>query len=132
MISIYDQPALEAALRRDLDPELRHLISIRLASEQHDLLELTHIIVVEAGDALRTIEDELGFSPLNNPIDSARFGTKAFVPYWDYLKHHTTFWELIVAVGDGGFAFIVIIQDAEGTPSELLAMCRRYADDDSQ
>ena len=48
---------------------------------------------------------------------------------WGWLAALDGWFELIVTVGDSGFAYVLLIEDADGTLPELLAMCRRYTGD---
>ena len=105
-----------------------HLSDLLAEAVQHwartGLLGLTHLLLVEPGDSEEKIVEEVGFSPLVNPLDGVRFGSTAFTPFWDHLQDHGGWFELTVTVGDSGFAFVLFIQDAEGVAPELLALCR--------
>jgi len=61
-----------------VQPEVRALIEqrIRELSEYVDdvFAELTRFIVVEPGDAIGTLDTELGFAVLANRFDGIRFG----------------------------------------------------------
>ena len=129
MLSIYDAASLDAALASPLDPRLRNLIERRIASARaKGLADMTHLVAVTRGDTARELVAELGWSPLVNPIDSRSYGKPGFIAPWDWLQRLDHYgWEMIVTVGDSGFAFILLIEDAEGVPEELLALCRHYS-----
>jgi hypothetical protein len=92
------------------------------------LLDLTHILVIEPGDTEQAIVDAIGFSPLVSPLDGWRYGSNNFHPYWDGpVWRHDGWFELIVTVGNDGFAFILLIADEPGMLPELLDLCREFA-----
>ena len=129
MISLPDRAAIEAAPNVPMPDDLRDILARRIAgltSPLGDLTDLTHFLVVEAGDTEAAIVAEIGFSPLVNAIDRTRFGSPGFHPSWDWLQDLGGWFELIMTVGNGGFAFVLFIQDDEGTLPELLRMCRHH------
>jgi hypothetical protein len=130
MLSLYDQSSIEAALASPLDPRLEQLLADRIHdAAQTDLLGLTHLLVVQPGDCEHTIAEEICLSPLTNPIDGERFGSPEFVPWWDWLQQHDGWFEMIITVGNSGFAFILLIEDANGVQPEILSLCRTYAEE---
>ena len=123
MISIFDAASLSAALATPLDPRLRVMIEQRINSaRKNGLAEMTHIVVVQPGDTEADIVVELNWTPLVNPIDGRRFGESGFVAPWDWLQRHDGGWyEMVVTVGNSGFAFVVLL-----TPDmdpDLLQVC---------
>ncbi len=130
MLSFDDGASIAGASLLVLEPRLAALISARaaaLATPYGDLADLTHILVVEAGDTEAQIVEAVDFSPMANPIDGARFGDAGFQPWWDWLQRHDGWFELIVCVGDSGFAFVLFVADAEGVDRRLLDLCRTSA-----
>lgn len=130
MLSIYDSASMAQAMTLDLDPQLRALLKRRFASLKTiygDLSDSTEWFVIQPGDVESHIVDELGYSPLVEPLDGARFGTREFRPYWDHLvRHDAGYFEMSVSYGST-FASVLIVQDADGVLPALRAMCRRYA-----
>ena len=129
MLSFHDAAAIAAApTTASIDPALKQLIADRVHDwTATDLLDLTHLLIVQPGDTEADLVEEVAFSPLVNPIDGRRFGSAGFAPAWDWLERHDGWFELIATVGDSGFAFVLFIQDAEGIEPELRHMCRAYA-----
>jgi len=130
MKTLFDRASMESALTLDLDPKLLALLKARiegLVTAEHDLTECTEFVVVEPGDREEDLLREVGFSPLVEPIDGARFGSNGFRPYWDWLARHDGWYELVESFG-GGFAYVLFVQDAQGVDPQLLALCRRYAE----
>jgi hypothetical protein len=132
MLSLYDKPSMEAALASPLDPRLHQLLADRIHdAAKTELLDLTHLVVVQPGDCEHTIAEEICLSPLTNPIDGERFGSPEFQPWWDFLEHRDGWFEMVICVSNSGFAFILLIQNAEGVQPELLSLCRTYAEERS-
>ena len=129
-MQFYDnRAAIEAAPTLNHDPGLRRLLIDRAELyRKAGLLDLTHILVIEPGDTEQAIVDHVGFSPLRNLIDGVRYGSADFQPYWDgQIWRHDGWFELIITVGNDGFAFILLVADADGVLPELLDLCRTYA-----
>jgi len=128
MISIYDTTSLEIARNQPLEPELRVHIDrhLELARQNGLADDATHILVVQPGDTERTIEDEIGFSPVID-MEGRRHGDPAFVPYWAHLQDRGDHFEIVETIGNSGFAFIILVLKTEGVWPELLALCREHA-----
>lgn len=120
---MYNLPDLEsqrAALLQPLDPELHTLIAGRMKDALAlELGELTHMVVVQPHDTEADIIDALGFSPLVSRIDGIHLQ-----PDWDWFERHEGWFELVYAVGDSGFAYLVFVQVREGVLPDLLTLCR--------
>jgi hypothetical protein len=130
MLSFHNAAAIAAApSKAPIDPILKQLIADRVQDwTATDLLDLTHLLIVEPSDTEEALLDEVAFSPLINPLDGRRFRQKGFTPSWDYLEAHDGWFELITTVGNSGFAFVLFIQDVEGVDAELRALCHAYAE----
>lgn len=114
MFNLYDRDTITAALRQPLEPELHTLIADRWSDAiASDLGDLTHILVVQPGDTEADIVDAIGFNPLDGDV-----------PAPDWKECHRTYHELIYCVGNSGFAFLVVVQEAEGVLPGLLDLCR--------
>ncbi len=127
MLSFHTWAAIEGALDLPLAPSLRSLLAPRIARlPTMYLTNLTHLLVIEPGDTEADIRYEVGFSLLENPLDRVRFGSPGFQPFWDALYQHEGWYELIVTIGNTGFACVFFIQDTQGVDPRLLALCRAY------
>ena len=119
MLNLPTIAELQVAAEATTDPALKKLLADRLTDTiTCGLHQLTHVLVVEAGDSEQAIVDAVGFSPLVSRIDGVRNS-----PDWDWIERHTGWWELLYTVGNDGFAFIVLVEDSEGLP--LADLCRR-------
>lgn len=108
-------------IRTPADMEPASLIQERL-----DLLYLAPILIIGPCDTEQDIINEIGFSPLVNRVDGARFPSADFTPSWEYITHHPGWHELVYVTGDDGSGVILFIEDAEGVDPALLALCRHY------
>ena len=127
MLSLYNRSLIEAALQLPVHASLHRLLAARIAKLGRDgLLDMTHILVIQPGDTEAETIAEVGFTPLANSMDGIRFGSPDFHPSWDWLQYHNGWFELIMTVGNSGFAFVLLIQDADGVDASLLELCRAY------
>lgn len=127
MISIYDEDTRCAALARDLGDELRAAINTHLdRASKNDLRDMTYLLVVEPTDTDAAIEQELGFSPLVCPFDRHHWRDPRFVPQWAWLDHQRGWYELIITVGNSGFAYILLVAGSADATSDLASMCRHF------
>ncbi len=130
MLSLFDRVSMERALSLPLDVKLRQLLATRIANlvtADFDLRDMTNFLIVGPGDTEAEIVEEIGLSPLVNPIDGVRYGEPEFHPYWDWLTADGSWFEFIVSVADTGFAYVLLVQDADGVDAELLSLCRAHA-----
>ncbi len=129
MLSFDTAAAVAAApTNTSIDTALRHLLADRVRDwAERGLLDLTHLLIVDAGDTEEQIVEAVGFSPLTNALNNSRFGSAGFEPQFDWLSDLGGHFELIQAVGNDGFAFHIFLPDREGIDPELLSFCRAYA-----
>lgn len=124
MLSFHDSASLRHALTLPLRADLKALLHKRVDQIFSDGLEdLTHIVVLCAGDTETVLKAEVLFSPLE--WEGARWGDPGFQTWWDWLHDHGGWFELIYCVADSGFAFILFVEDNDDEGlADLLAMCR--------
>lgn len=128
MLSLPDKASMMAALQLDLDAQLHRLLADRIDdAEATGLIDLTHFIILTKGDTDGDVDREIGMSLLCNPLDGACFSSPSFQPHWDWLEDHGGWHEMIVTVGNSGFAFVIFIRDT-ADPC-LVGLCRTYAGD---
>ena len=84
------------------------------------------VIIVEAGDTLSDIEEEIGFSILTNLFDDVRYPDPDFVPCFEVLEDHGTFYEMVFILSDGDDAIEIFIPKG-GVDPLLLSMCSQFA-----
>ncbi len=112
------------------DPELQALIRQRI-SETAEYVdhwsELVFFVVVQPGDHFTDVDEALGFTVMANRFDGIPFGQAGFTPSWEVLAEHPGWFELVYVLGDDGNGVTVFVSRTQGTPLELLAMCRSFA-----
>lgn len=131
----FDSPAAiaQAPSTPGLDPVIAQLLADRVHDwAATDLLGLTHVVVVQAGDTEQDILEQIPFSPLRNPLNNSRFGSPDFEPAFDWLSVHGGWAEVIATVSNDGFAFHLFVDMADGADPELLALVRAYAGEDGR
>lgn len=127
MRSFNDAAGIAAAPHTITDLTLRKLLADRI----HDwaalrLLALTHLVIAEPGDTEEVIAGALGFSPLTNPLDCLRYGADDFVSPWDWAEEHDSWLELMMTIGNGGYALFLFVSFEAEVASRLRALCRAH------
>ena len=106
------------------DPNILKLVKMR-----HDQLGdemFGSVIIVDAGDSLSDIEEEIGFCILTNLFDDVRFPDPDFVPCFEAMEDHGNFYEILFLFSDGDEAVEIFIPKT-GVDPLLLAMCSQFA-----
>ncbi len=106
------------------DHDILNLLKLRhdqLGDEMFD-----SVIIIEAGDSISDIEQEIGFFVMTNLFDDKRYPDPDFVPCFEVLEDHGTFYVILYIFGDGDDAIEIFIPK-HGVDNELLAMCSQYA-----
>ena len=117
------------------DPYIRDLVALRfsqiLAGEPYDYDRHGYMVVVEPGDTVELLEQEIGLPILHGLFDDVPFGHPDFAPCFEILEEHVyeqyRIYEMVFISNDDGFATTVIVPACEGTDTRLLAMCRSFA-----
>lgn len=119
----------ESDLSAVSDHQLLALIRLRISETREyvdDFGELVLFVLVQAGDAVATVDCALGFPVLVNRFTGIPLGQPGFTPSWDVLQEHVGHFELVYVLGDDGSGVTMFVSKAEGASSELLAMFRQY------
>jgi hypothetical protein len=128
VLSLTDTETMQCA---SLDPALRELVNLRLKQLRQnydgDLEDIVSFHVVEPGDCPLKITQALGFSPLQNLVDSAKFGEPDFQPSFEWIQCHGAWFELVYIMTDDGYGTIVFVPNGPGTDFDLHSMCLEYA-----
>ncbi len=102
---------------------------LKLVKMRHDQLGdgmFDSVIIIEAGDSLSDIEEEIGFSILTNLFDDIRYPDPDFVPCFEVLEDHGGCYEMVFILSDADDAIEIFIPK-QVVDNELLAMCSQYA-----
>ena len=106
------------------DPDILRLVKLRHSQLGDEMFG--SVIIIEAGDSLSDIEEEIGFSILTNLFEDVRYPDPDFVPCFEVLEDHGTFYEMLFIFGDGDDAIEIFIPKT-GVDPLLLAMCSQFA-----
>ncbi len=85
------------------------------------------MFIVEPGDSISDIEEEIGFCILTNLFDDVRFPDPDFVPCFEALEDHGGCYEMLFLFSDGDDDAIEIFIPKTGVDPLLLAMCSQFA-----
>jgi hypothetical protein len=125
---ILNDPAL---VNRIPDPDIRDLVHQRFSeicgAEPYDYDTHGYMIVVEPGDSVTALEEEISFPILRNLFDDARYGEPDFTPSFEALEEHASCYEMVFIFNDEGFGVDIFIPKQSGIDTDLLAMCAEYA-----
>lgn len=126
LLHLYDRATITGSLRLPLDSELHQLLATRVDHlSAAGLLDMSEIVVVGADTTEPEIVAAIGFTPLVD-LEGRRFGQPGFCPMLDYVARVSpSYHEAIVAIGNSGFAFQLLIHDSAAP--ELVALCREQA-----
>ena len=117
------------------DPYIRELVDLRfcqiLAGDPYDYDKHGYMVVVEPGDTVEQLEQEIGLPVLYGLFDDLPYGDPDFTPCFEILEEHTDgkrrIYEMVFIRNDDGFATTLFVPACEGIPGDLLAMCRSFA-----
>ena len=103
---------------------------LKLIKLRHDQLGdemFGSVIIIEAGDSLSEIEQEIGFSILTNLFEDVRYPDPDFVPCFEAMEDHGNFYEILFLFSDGDDGTVEIFIPKVGVDPLLLAMCSQFA-----
>ncbi len=113
------------------DPSIRELIRQRFseirAGEPYDPDLHGYMVVVEPGNSVEALEQEIDFPILRNSFDDTCYGEPDFTPSFEALEEHDSCYEVVFIFNDEGFGVGIFIPKQQGVDGELLAMCAEYA-----
>lgn len=117
------------------DPYIHELVSLRfaqvMAGEPFDYDWHGYMVVVEVGDTVEQLEQEISLPILHGLFDDLPFGNPDFTPCFEILEEHQyehiSIFEMVFISNDDGAATALFIADTEGIDADLLAMCRSFA-----
>ena len=106
------------------DPDILKLVKLRHDQLGDELFD--SVFIIEAGDSISDIEEEIGFSILTNLFDDVRYPDPDFLPCFEVLEDHGGCYEMVFILSDADDAIEIFIPK-QGVDDELLAMCSQYA-----
>jgi hypothetical protein len=121
-----------AELPQISNPEIRDLVDLRILElsedEPWDADVLGPFVVVEPGDQLEALDEQLGFSILANRFDGIRFDQAGYTQSHEILEEHDAgFFEIVFILSDDGYGVTVLVPKDASVDPNLLAMCALFA-----
>ena len=83
-------------------------------------------IMVEVGDTLAALDEQLDHKLLDNPYGRRRYGEEGFRLCAETLDQYPTFFEIFFIEGDE-MGITVLVPKASGIDAELLALCAEFS-----
>ena len=103
MLKIHNRSQLNTII----DQDILKLVTLRLAQLESNIP--TPMIIMQTGDSLSSIEEEIGFSILTNLFDDISYPDPDFVPSCEALEDHGGFYEMLFILSDGEEAVEIFI-----------------------
>ena len=119
---------IDREIRSTADPAVAALLTrqIEFMSEDESEESLT-VVIVELGDTLEEVDAELNHYLLVDDYSGRSYLDAGFVPCFETLLEHPTFYEMFFVEGGGELGISVVIPKLADVNSELLALCARHA-----
>ena len=111
-------------LHHIIHPDIHKLVTLRLT--QLDSILPTPMIIMEPGDSLSDIEEEIGFPILTNLFDDISYPDPDFMPCCEVLEDHGGCYEMLFIFCDGEEAVEIFIPK-NGVDASLLSMCADFS-----
>ena len=125
MLTITDGGSLARALKLPIGLRLKRLLTERRDQLGGDIKDQARFIIVQPGDVMTALEQELGWSVFTTP-EGQRFGESDFYPGWEWIADHGHCFEMVFILTDDGFAHVILIENSPGVDPDLLKLCRMY------
>ena len=104
------------------DPDILKLVKLRHSQLGDEMFG--SLIIIEIGDTVEDIENEIGFFVMTNLFDDVRFPDPDFAPCFEVLEDHGGCYEMLLILGDDA---IEIFSPKTCVDPLLLAMCSQFA-----
>ena len=126
MLTITDRGSLSRALSLPIDLRLKQLLMERRDQLGGDFTDIARFIVVQPGDSLKALQQELRFDILED-AEGLTFPNPSFSGRWDWLADHGHTYEMVIE-GTDAFTHVVLIQNSPVQNRLLRALCLTYAE----
>ena len=122
MLTITDGGSLARALKLPFDLRLKRLLIERRDQLGGDFRDV-RFVIVQPGDSMKALEQELGWSVFENITDGRRFGDPEFTPSFEWLAFHDgPVFEMVFNLTDD-FTHVILIPDGPMQNRDLRALC---------
>ena len=106
------------------DPDILKLFKLRHSQLGDEMFG--SVIIIETGDSISDIEEEIGFFVMTYLFDGVRYPDPDFVPCFEVLEDHGGCYEMLFILSDGDDAIEIFIPK-DGVDPLLLSMCSQFA-----
>ncbi len=106
------------------DPDILKLVKLRHSQLGDEMFG--SLIIVEIGDTVEDIENEIGFCILTNLFDDISYPDPDFVPCFEAMEDHGNFYEMLFLFSDGDDGTVELFIPKTGVDNDLLAMCSQF------
>jgi hypothetical protein len=106
------------------DPDILKLVKLRHSQLGDEMFG--SVIIVEIGDTVEDIKNEIGFFVMTNLFDDISYPDPDFVPSCEALEDHGCCYEMLFILSDGDDAIEIFIPKG-GVDPLLLSMCSQFA-----
>ena len=106
------------------DPDILKLVKLRHSQLGDEMFG--SLIIVEIGDTVEDIENEIGFCILTNLFDDISYPDPDFVPCFEAMEDHGNFYEILFLFSDGDDGTVELFIPKTGVDNDLLAMCSQF------
>jgi hypothetical protein len=122
-----DSTSINKEIHSCPDPLMAQLLASHLefVSEYPSASDSITAFMVEPGDTLEAIDIAMDHRFLSNHYSGRRLGDPAFVPCFETLEDHGSFYEMFFIEGDDGIA--MLIPKRQSIDPRLLAICAAHA-----
>ena len=124
MFSISDGGTLARVLKSPIDLRLKKLLIERRDQLGGDLQDV-RFFIVQAGDSMKALEQELGWSVFENVTDGRRFGDPEFSPSFEWLAFHDGRFEMVFNLGES--THVILVPDSPMQNRDLRLLCLTFA-----
>ena len=114
------------------DPVMRDFLAKRVADMVMDWApdlwpDFGQVLMLESGDDPAIVETAGCLRLIGSPCGAARLGDPGFIPVWDWVDDHGSFYEVAMVVSDAGNFDVVLIPKDIGTSTALLSLCEQLS-----
>jgi hypothetical protein len=88
---------------------------------------LGYFLVIEAGDTIEAIPEQVGFNILHNRFTGVRYDQPGFTPSFEFVEEFPSCYDMVFILDDSGYGVEVLVPKEVGIDADLIAMCRMYA-----
>lgn len=109
---------------------IRQLVRQRiddLCVEVHDIHAMGYFVIVEPGDTVKAVREQIGFNILSNRLTGDRYDDPMFTASFEFILEYPSCYEIVFVLDDSGFGVELFIPKITGVEPDLTAMCQKFA-----